>query len=66
MLLSLHLQVASMISGINPGISASTDSEELLMLQQALLWLMNDLKHIKKYPMAIGKTSSSLGVLNII
>ena len=47
-------QVASMISSMNPGINASTDSEEVLLLQQALLWLMHDMNHISKYPMAIG------------
>ncbi|XP_018006514.1 menin [Hyalella azteca] len=62
-----YMEVASMISSMNPGISASTDSEEVLILQQALLWLMYDANHIAKYPMAIAnlgdleETAPSLG-----
>uniref|UniRef100_A0A6A7FSL8 Menin n=3 Tax=Hirondellea gigas TaxID=1518452 RepID=A0A6A7FSL8_9CRUS len=48
-----YMEVASMVSSMNPGVNASTDSEEVLLLQQSLLWLMYDLRHINKYPMAI-------------
>ena len=40
---------------MNPGINATTDSEEVILLQQALLWLMYDAGYLIKYPMAIGK-----------
>ena len=40
---------------MNPGINATTDSEEVILLQQALLWLMYDSGHLSRYPMAIGK-----------
>ena len=40
---------------MNPGINATTDSEEVMLLQQALLWMLYDAGHLTKYPMAIGK-----------
>lgn len=39
---------------MNPGINATTDSEEVILLQQVLLWLLYDAGHLAKYPMAIG------------
>ena len=39
---------------MNPGINATTDSEEVMLLQQALLWMLYDAGHLTKYPMAIG------------
>ncbi|KAB7506014.1 Menin [Armadillidium nasatum] len=48
-----HMEVATIISNMNPGINATTDSEEVILLQQALLWLLYDSGHLAKYPMAI-------------
>ena len=45
------------VSSMNPGINASLDSNEVIILQQALLWLLHDLGHLAQYPMAIGKQS---------
>lgn len=42
---------------MNPGINATTDSEEVMLLQQALLWMLYDAGHLDKYPMAIGEYS---------
>lgn len=52
---SLVTQVATIVSNMNPGINATTDSEEVMLLQQALLWMLYDAGHLTKYPMAIGK-----------
>ena len=43
-----------MVSGMNPSISPSTDSVEVGTLQQSLLWMLHDMGHLKKYPMALG------------
>ncbi|XP_013401358.1 menin [Lingula anatina] len=48
------LEVASLVSGINCSINASTDSVELGDLQQELLWLLYDMGFLKRYPMALG------------
>ncbi|XP_072101784.1 menin [Mobula birostris] len=48
------MEVALMVCAINPSIDHHTDSVELLQLQQHLLWLLYDLGHLKKYPMALG------------
>ncbi|XP_068227231.1 menin [Palaemon carinicauda] len=48
-----HMEVATIVSNMNPGISATTDSEEVMLLQQALLWSLYDAGHLAKYPMAI-------------
>ncbi|XP_061164450.1 menin-like [Saccostrea echinata] len=49
-----QMEVSSIVSGINPSITATMDSVELGSLQQELLWLLYDLGHLKKYPMALG------------
>ncbi|XP_064624012.1 menin-like [Lineus longissimus] len=49
-----YMEVASMVSGINPSINASMDSVEMASLQQELLWLLYDKNHLKLYPMALG------------
>ncbi|XP_076312421.1 menin 1 isoform X2 [Tachypleus tridentatus] len=49
-----HTEVAALVSGINPSISATADSKELATLQQKLLWLLYDQGDLKNYPMAIG------------
>ncbi|KAK3878017.1 hypothetical protein Pcinc_017315 [Petrolisthes cinctipes] len=48
-----HMEVATIVSNMNPGINATTDSEEVMLLQQALLWMLYDAGHLAKYPMAI-------------
>lgn len=49
-----HMEVASMVSSINPGITNTSDSIELASLQQQLLWLLYDQGHLKWYPLALG------------
>ncbi|CAL4071496.1 unnamed protein product, partial [Meganyctiphanes norvegica] len=48
-----HMEVATIVSNMNPGINATTDSEEVMLLQQALLWLLYREGHLQRYPMAI-------------
>ncbi|GIX84300.1 menin [Caerostris extrusa] len=48
-----RMEVAALVSGINPSINAMSDSIELARLQQQLLWLLYDLNHLKTYPMAL-------------
>lgn len=43
------LQVAAMVSSINPSISGNTDSTELGELQKRLLWLLYDRGHLDRY-----------------
>lgn len=52
------MEVAALVSAINPSLNANVDASEVAMLQQELLWLLYDLGHLKKYPMAIGKITS--------
>lgn len=49
-----YMEVASMVSSINPTISSSSDSSELAGLQQSLLWLLYDLGHLERYPLGLG------------
>ncbi|XP_048517203.1 menin isoform X1 [Dendroctonus ponderosae] len=49
-----QMEVAALVSAINPSLNASVDATEVALLQQELLWLLYDLGHLKKYPMAIG------------
>ncbi|KAJ3631438.1 hypothetical protein MTP99_012567 [Tenebrio molitor] len=49
-----HMEVAALVSAINPSLNATHDAFEVALLQQELLWLLYDLGHLKKYPMAIG------------
>ncbi|XP_053908464.1 menin [Cuculus canorus] len=51
---SRGMEVAFMVCAINPAIDPHTDSLELLQLQQRLLWLLYDLGHLERYPMALG------------
>lgn len=50
--------MAALVSAINPSLSATSDAMEVALLQQELLWLLYDLGHLTRYPMAIGKTST--------
>nr|CAG4640762.1 EOG090X0424 [Eulimnadia texana] len=47
-------EVAAIVSSINPSVNATTDSIEVAALQQKLLWLLYEMGHISKYPMALG------------
>jgi menin len=51
---SRHQEVAAIVSSINPSINATSDSLELSILQQELLWLLYDMGHLSRYPMALG------------
>ncbi|ELT99454.1 hypothetical protein CAPTEDRAFT_23022, partial [Capitella teleta] len=48
------METAAIVSALNPAINASMDSLEMGRLQQGLLWLLYDLGHLDKYPMALG------------
>lgn len=48
------MEVAALVSSINPSLNATHDAFEVALLQQELLWLLYDLGHLAKYPMAIG------------
>lgn len=49
------MEVAALVSAINPSLSAASDAIEVALLQQELLWLLYDLNNLSKYPMALGK-----------
>ncbi|CAH1104885.1 unnamed protein product [Psylliodes chrysocephalus] len=49
-----HMEVAALVSAINPSLNSTHDAYEVALLQQELLWLLYELGHLKKYPMAIG------------
>ena len=49
-----HQEVAALVSSINFAISPSLDCLEVGTLQQQLLWLLYDLGHLERYPMALG------------
>nr|SVE78152.1 EOG090X0424 [Daphnia lumholtzi] len=51
---SRFTEVASLVSSINPSITATTDSLEVASMQQALLWVLYDTGHLTRYPMALG------------
>lgn len=48
------MEVAALVSSINPSLNATSDAVEVALLQQELLWLLYDLDQLKKYPMALG------------
>merc|ERR1711963_1378953 len=48
------MEVAALVSSINPAINANYDSIEVGGLQQELLWLLYDLGALSNYPMALG------------
>ncbi|XP_014212070.1 menin [Copidosoma floridanum] len=48
------MEVATIVSAINPSFSATSDAVEVALLQQELLWLLYDLGHLTKYPMGLG------------
>jgi hypothetical protein len=54
-----YIEVAAIVSSINPSVNSNCDSIEVGILQQELLWLLYDLGHLKNYPMALGKIISN-------
>lgn len=48
------MEVAALVSAINPSLNVNNDAIEVALLQQELLWLLYDTGHLTKYPMAIG------------
>ena len=50
------LEIAALISSMNPTMNATTDCVEMGLLQKQLLWLIYEMGYLQKYPMALGKT----------
>lgn len=48
------MEVAAIVSSINPSLSTTTTCVELQLLQQQLLWLLYDKGILKSYPMGLG------------
>ncbi|KAM8716887.1 hypothetical protein ACLKA7_003714 [Drosophila subpalustris] len=48
------MEVAAICVALNISLSANSDCVEVAELQQQLLWLLYDLGHLKRYPMALG------------
>ncbi|XP_064490117.1 menin-like isoform X2 [Ornithodoros turicata] len=55
-------EVAALVSAINPSIAPTTDSNQLICLQQQLLWLLYDKGHLRNYPMALGNLGELEGL----
>lgn len=49
-----HMEVAAIVSAINPSLNMTSACLEVADLQQQLLWTLYDLKHLQKYPMGLG------------
>lgn len=49
-----YMEVAAIVSSINPSLNMTSACLEVADLQQQLLWLLYDLKHLQKYPMGLG------------
>jgi len=60
------MEVAALVSAINPSLSATSDAIEVALLQQELLWQLYDLKNLSKYPMALGNYYIKICVWDII
>lgn len=56
---SRFTEAAALVSSINPSVTATTDSQEVSQLQQSLLWVLYDLGHLDRYPMALGNNLST-------
>lgn len=50
-----YMEVAAIVSSINPSLNMTSACLEVADLQQQLLWLLYDLKHLQKYPMGLGR-----------
>lgn len=55
-----YMEVAAIVSSINPSLNMTSACLEVADLQQQLLWLLYDLKHLQKYPMGLGMRSFNL------
>lgn len=49
-----YMETAAIVASINPSLNMTSTCLEVAEMQQHLLWLLYDLKHLIKYPMAIG------------
>lgn len=49
-----YIEVGAIVSSINPSLSMTSACLEVAELQQQLLWLLYDMNHLQKYPMALG------------
>lgn len=49
-----QMEVAALVSSINPSLTITTDCIEVALFQQQLLWLLYDMGYLDKYPMALG------------
>lgn len=54
------MEVAAIASAINISLSTNSDCVEVSELQQRLLWLLYDMGHLRKYPMALGRFNEVL------
>lgn len=66
MICTRPMEVAALVSAINPSLSATSDAIEVALLQQELLWLLYDLKHLAKYPMALGELGKFFSIIEQI
>ncbi|XP_017019299.1 menin [Drosophila kikkawai] len=48
------MEVAAICAALNISLTSNSDCVEVADLQQQLLWLLYDLGHLKRYPMALG------------
>ncbi|GBP80068.1 Menin [Eumeta japonica] len=48
------MELAALVSSINPTLTATTDVHEVALMQHRLLWLLYDYGHLDTYPMALG------------
>lgn len=49
-----YMEVAALVSAINPTLNMTSTCQEVEDLQKQLLWMLYDLRHLKRYPMALG------------
>lgn len=49
-----YIEIASIVSSINPSLNMTSLCSEVAELQQRLLWLLYDMKHLDRYPMGLG------------
>lgn len=49
------MEVAAVVSAINISMTTNSDCVEVADMQQKLLWLLYDVGHLTRYPMALGK-----------
>ncbi|XP_052867387.1 menin isoform X1 [Anopheles cruzii] len=49
-----YMEVAAIVSAINPSLTATSACLEVADMQQQILWLLYDMEHLARYPMALG------------